>query len=115
MYALLLFSLNRYRIKGIRALDYNQFQEWLSGVDGLSQAQRQQLQGVLLGESEAGASLEAKEVRLAENRQCLHCDTPGAIGYDAIQGLQEDLQPRFSSLSLIPASFGRCFHAISIR
>ena len=72
-------------------MDHNQFQEWLSGVDGLSQAQRLQLQGVLLGETEAGVLLEAIEARLAENRQCPHCDTPGAIsrgtargGYDAI-------------------------------
>ena len=29
--------------------------------------------------------------------------------------IAKKLNPRFSSLSLIPASFGRCFHAISIR
>ena len=60
-------------------MDHNQFQEWLSGVDGLSQAQKQQLQGVLSGEAEEIASLEAIEARLAETRQCPHCDTPGAV------------------------------------
>ena len=60
-------------------MDHDQFQEWLSGVDGLRQAQRQQLQGVFLGETETTDSLAAIEARLAENHQCPHCDTPGAV------------------------------------
>ena len=81
-------------------MDHNQFQEWLSGVDGLGRAERLQLQGVLLGQTEAGVLLEAIEARLAENRQCPHCNTPGAISRGtargattlSAQGLQEDLQ-----------------------
>ena len=80
-------------------MDRNQFQEWLSGVDGLCQAQKQQVQDVLSGETEEIASLEAIEARLAENRQCPHCNTAGAVspGHGAgpttlsMQSLQEDL------------------------
>ena len=69
-------------------MDHNQFQEWLSGVDGLGQAQKQHLQGVLSGEVEDIASLEAIGARLAENRQCPHCDTPGAISRGMARGLR---------------------------
>ena len=67
---------------------HNQFQEWLSGVDGLSQAQKQQLQGVLSGEAEEIASLEAIEARLAETRQCPHCNTLGAVSKGMARGLR---------------------------
>ena len=69
-------------------MEHNKFQEWLSGIEWLSPAQKQQAQGVLLGETEAGAWLEAIEARLAENRQCPHCDTPGAISRGTARGLR---------------------------
>ena len=67
---------------------HDQFQEWLSGEDRLSQAQGQKLQGVLLGETKAVASLEAIEARLTENRQCPHCDTPGVVSRGMARGLR---------------------------
>ena len=69
-------------------MDHNQFQEWLSGVDELSQAQKQQVQGVLSREAEEIASLEAIEARLAETRQCPHCDTLGAVSRGMARGLR---------------------------
>ena len=60
-------------------MDHTQFQERLSGIDGLSQAQRQQSQAALLGEVEPSASLEAIEARVAEDRECSYCGTPGAV------------------------------------
>ena len=69
-------------------MDHNQFQDWLSGIDGLSPAQRQQTQGVLQGETEATASLAVIEARLAENHQCPHCGTPGAVSRGMARGLR---------------------------
>ena len=40
------------------------------------------------GETEAIASLAAIEARLAETRQCPHCDTPGAVS----QGMARELR-----------------------
>ena len=40
-------------------MDHNQFQELLSAISRLSPAQKQQVQSVLQGETEAVASLEA--------------------------------------------------------
>lgn len=69
-------------------MDHKQFQEWLSGIDGLSPAQRHQAHVVLLGESEPSASLEAIEARVADERQCPHCGTPGAISRGKARGLR---------------------------
>ena len=71
-------------------MDHTQFQDWLSGIDGLRSQQKLTAKSVLSGETEAIASLAAIEARLAETRQCPHCGTPGAVskgmarGYDAI-------------------------------
>ena len=54
----------------------------------LSPAQNQQPQYVLQGETEAVASLEATEAKLAETRQCPHCDTPGAVSQGKARGLR---------------------------
>ena len=72
-------------------MDHNQFQEWLSGIDSLSPAQIQQAQGVLPGKIEAGASPEAIETRVTENRQCPHCNTPGAVSRGMARGLRHHL------------------------
>ena len=42
-------------------MDHKQFQEWLSGIDHLSPAQRQQTEAVFLGDTETSASLAAIE------------------------------------------------------
>ena len=47
-------------------MDHDRFQEWLSGMTWLSPAQRQQVQGVLQGETEPVASPEAIGARAAE-------------------------------------------------
>ena len=59
-------------------MDHKPFQEWLSGIEGLSPAQRQQAQAVLLGEAAPSASLAAIEARVAQDRACPHCGPPGA-------------------------------------
>ena len=60
-------------------MDHNQFQELLSAISQLSPAQKQQVQSVLQGETEAVALLEAIEAKLAETRACPRCDTLGAV------------------------------------
>ena len=60
-------------------MDHKQFQAWLSGIDGLILAQRQQAQAVLLGEAEPSASLAAIKERVAEDRECPHCGALGAV------------------------------------
>ena len=59
-------------------MDHKQFQEWLSGIDHLSPAQRQQTEAVFLGDTETSASLAAIEAAVGEDRQCPHCGTLGA-------------------------------------
>ena len=43
---------------------------------------------MLLGESQASASLTAIEARVAEKRQCPHCNTPGAVSHGMGRGLR---------------------------
>ena len=69
-------------------MDHKQFQEWLSGIDHLSPAQRQQTEAVFLGDTETSASLAAIEATVGEDRQCPHCGTPGAISRGKARGLR---------------------------
>ncbi len=83
-------------------MDHKQFQEWLSGIDHLSPALRQQTEAVFLGDTETSASLAAIEAAVGEDRQCPHCGTPGAISRGKARGsatvpvqrMQEDIQCR---------------------
>ncbi len=43
-------------------MDHKQFQEWLSGIDHLSPAQRQQTEAVFPGDTETSASLETSTI-----------------------------------------------------
>ena len=49
-------------------MDHKQFQEWLSGIDHHSPAQRQQTEAVFLGDTETSASLAAIEAAVGEDR-----------------------------------------------
>ena len=69
-------------------MDHNHFQELLSAISRLSPAQIQQVQSVLQGETEAVASLEAIEAKLAETRMCPRCNTPRAVSRGKARGLQ---------------------------
>ena len=69
-------------------MDHKQFQEWLSGIDHLSPAQRQQTEAVFLGDTETSASLAAIEAAVGEDRQCPHCGTLGAISRGKARGLR---------------------------
>ncbi len=69
-------------------MDHRQFQEWLSRIDQLSPAQRQQAEAGLSGGSEASASLAAIEDSVGEDRRCPHCGTPGAISRGKARGLR---------------------------
>ena len=69
-------------------MDHKQFQEWLSGTDHLSPAQRQQTEAVFPGDTETSASLAAIEAAVGEDRQCPHCGTPGAISRGKARGLR---------------------------
>ena len=69
-------------------MDYKRFQEWLSGIEQLSPAQRQQAEAVFLGASDRSASLAAVEASVGEDRQCPHCGTPGAVSRGKARGLR---------------------------
>ena len=69
-------------------MDYKQFQEWLSGIDHLSPAQRQQTEAVFPGDTETSASLAAIEAAVGGDRQCPHCGTPRAISRGKARGLR---------------------------
>ena len=69
-------------------MDYKQFQEWLSGIDHLSPAQRQQTEAVFPGDTETSASLAAIEAAVGEDRQCPHSGTLGAISRGKARGLR---------------------------
>ena len=63
-------------------------QEWLSGIDHLSPAQRQQTEAAFLGDTETSASPAAIEAAVGGDRQCPHCGTPGAISRGKARGLR---------------------------
>ena len=69
-------------------MEHKQFQNWVSGVNALSQGQKQQTQGLLSGVTDENASLMAIEARLAETRQCPHCNTAGAVSRGIARGLR---------------------------
>ena len=69
-------------------MDHSKFQKLLSDLGWLSPAQKQQAIDVLFGESQASASLTAIEARVAEKRQCPHCNTPGAVSHGMGRGLR---------------------------
>ena len=69
-------------------MDHSKFQKLLSDLGWLSPTQKQQAIDVLLGESQASASLTAIEARVAEKRQCPHCNTPGAVSHGMGRGLR---------------------------
>ena len=69
-------------------MDHTRFQDLLSSIDELSSQQKLAVKSVLSGETEAAASLAAIEARLAETRQCPHCDAPGAVS----QGMARELR-----------------------
>ena len=89
-------------------MDHKQFQEWLSGIDHLSPAQRQQTEAVFLGDTETSASLAAIEAAVGEDRQCPHCGTPGAISRGKARGLRryqcKECRKTFK------AQFANCMH-----
>ena len=74
--------------EGWIGMDHKQFQDWLSGIDHLSPAQRQQTEAVFPGDTETSASLAAIEAAVGEDRQCPHCGTPGAISRGKARGLR---------------------------
>ena len=74
-------------------MDHKQFQDWLSGIDRLSPAQRQQAEAVFPGDAETSALLAAVEAtvgkdRVGEDCPCRHCGTPGTISRGKARGLR---------------------------
>ena len=69
----------------------DRFQNWLSRVDALTEAQREEAREVLSGRSEADAALAAVELGVDEERRCPRCDTPGAVSKGKARGLRRYL------------------------
>lgn len=69
-------------------MDNEYFQNWLAGIDHLSDAQRAEAEAVLLGRCEAVSSLAAVELAVGDDRRCPHCSTPGAVSRGMARGLR---------------------------
>ena len=70
-------------------MDNGQFQEFLSGLDKLTAAQRTELAAAALsGRTQASASLAAVEAGVGEDRRCPRCGTPGAVSRGMARGLR---------------------------
>jgi len=69
-------------------MEDERFEDLLSGVESLSPAQRRRLQSALMREPEAAVTLSAIEANVSEDRQCLHCGTPGAVSRGKARGLR---------------------------
>ncbi len=55
-------------------MDNEYFQDWLSVIDNLGDAQRAEAEAVLLGRCEAVSSLAAVELAADDDRCCPHCE-----------------------------------------
>ena len=69
-------------------MEYDRFQEWQSAMKQLDPAQKQHAQGLLHLKIPATMSLETLEARLAEQRQCPHCNAATAISRGTSRGLR---------------------------
>jgi len=67
------------------------FQDWLSSVDALSDAQKAKARDILAGHPAGDASLAAVELGVGEDRCCPHCGTPGAVANGKSRGMQRYL------------------------
>jgi transposase-like protein len=64
------------------------FLEWVSRVDELTEAQRGDCLAILSGRPNAGVAAAAIELAIGADRQCPHCQTPGAEKRGMARGLQ---------------------------
>ena len=69
-------------------MDGKRFQDWLAGIDSLSETQRTEALAVLSGQADDVLSLAAVEAKVEEDRRCPHCGTPGAISRGRARGLR---------------------------
>ena len=69
-------------------MDGKRFQDWLAGIDSLSQAQCAEALAVLSGQPDDVLSLAAVEATVEEDRRCPHCGTPGAVSRGRARGLR---------------------------
>ena len=69
-------------------MEHRQFQEWLSGIDRLSEAQRGEAGAALSGNTQAAASLAAVEAAADGDRRCPRCGAAGAVSRGRARGLR---------------------------
>lgn len=72
-------------------MDRKAFQDWLSEVDALSEAQKAEAGEILAGRPAGEASLAAIELGVGDDRCCPHCSTPGAVANGKARGMQRYL------------------------
>ena len=70
------------------ATDHNQFQDRLSGIDGLSPEWGLQTQAVLSGGNRSGRVAGGNRGEIGQDPSVSHCDTPGAVS----QGMAWELR-----------------------
>ena len=73
--------------QGVRAMQQEEFRSWLSCVDELTEAQRNEMLTVLSGRTTESASA-ATELGVGEDRRCLRCNSPGAVSMGRSRGLR---------------------------
>ena len=106
-------------------MDHKQFQEWLSGIDHLSPAQRQQTEAVFPGDTETSASLAAIEAAVGEGspvpalwhaRRHIAWQGKGSATVP-VQGMQEDIQcrDRHPLVGSAPQGQVACLRSLSCR
>lgn len=69
-------------------MQQEEFRGWLSCVDELTAAQRDELLAVLSGRTADSASVAAVELGVGEDRRCPRCDSPGAVSMGRSRGLR---------------------------
>ena len=69
-------------------MDNTIFQDWLSAVEMLTEAQKAEARNVLAGRPYNEAALAAIELGVDENRRCPHCGSPGAVLRGKPRGLR---------------------------
>lgn len=69
-------------------MDSERFQTWLQAIDGLSAAQKREVQNILAGRSSEAEVIAALEARVLADRRCVHCGKAGVICRGRSNGLR---------------------------
>ena len=69
-------------------MDQERFRDWLTRVDDLTPAQRQEVSAALSGRPQGEDALAAIELGVDDERRCPHCASAGAVSRGKARGLR---------------------------